>query len=72
MYPSPNLTNYGEQLAVYTSDQSAITELYVMFLQNGVLIINGKENKEATAICFEIGIPKKKYKELLPSKNLWK
>jgi hypothetical protein len=29
------------------------------------LILNGKENKEATAIYFEIRIPKKKKKELL-------
>ena len=48
-----------------------ITESSVIFLRNGVLILNGKENKEATAICFEIRIPKKKNKELLrkvPSK----
>ena len=35
------------------------------------MILSGKENKEATAICFEIRIPKKKSKELLrkvPSK----
>ena len=35
------------------------------------MILNGKENKEASAICFEIRIPKKKNKELLrrvPSK----
>ena len=35
------------------------------------MILNGKENKEATAICFEIRIPKKKSKELfrkVPSK----
>jgi hypothetical protein len=44
------------------------------------LILNGKENKEASAICFEIRIPKKKNEELLrkvPSKiyeviSLWK
>ena len=44
------------------------------------LTLNGKDNKEATAICFEIRIPKKKNKELLrrvPSKIyevilLWK
>ena len=29
------------------------------------MILNGKENKEASAICFEIRIPKKKNKELL-------
>ena len=47
------------------------TESSVPFLRNGVLLLNGKENKEATAICFEIRIPKKKNKELLrkvPSK----
>ena len=35
------------------------------------MILNGKENKETTAICFEIRIPKNKNKELLhkvPSK----
>ena len=42
-----------------------IMESSVTFLWNGVLILNGKENKEATAICFEIRIPKKKNKELL-------
>ena len=50
------------------------TESSVTFLRNDVLILNGKENTEATAICFEIRIPKKKNKELLqkvPSKNLW-
>ena len=43
----------------------------LIFLWNGILILNGKENKEATAICFEIRITKKKNKELLrkvPSK----
>ena len=56
------------------------TESSVIFLRNDVLILNGKENKEASAICFEIRIPKKKNKELLrkvPSKIyevilLWK
>ena len=56
------------------------TESSVIFLRNDVLILNGKENKEASAICFEIRIPKKKNKELLwkvPSKiyeviSLWK
>jgi hypothetical protein len=42
-----------------------IMESSVIFLRNGVLILNGKENKEATAICFEIRIPKKNNKELL-------
>ena len=47
------------------------TESSVIFLRNGVLILNGKENKEARAICFEIGIPRKMNKELIrkvPSK----
>ena len=39
-------------------------ESSVIFLWNDVLILIGKENKEATAICFEIRIPKKKNKEL--------
>ena len=29
-----------------------------------VLILNGKENKEAGAICFELRIPRKKSKEI--------
>ena len=41
-----------------------ITESSVIFLRNDVLILNGKENKEASAICFEIRIPKKKNAEL--------
>ena len=48
-------------------------ESSVIFLQNDIFILNGKENKEASAICFEIRIPKKKNKELLrkvPSK-IW-
>ena len=56
------------------------TESSVIFLQKNVLILNGKENKEASAICFEIMIPKKKNEEILqkvPSKIyevilLWK
>ena len=47
------------------------TESSVIFLWNDVLILNEKENKEVTAICFEIRISKKKNKELLrkvPSK----
>ena len=55
-------------------------ESSVIFLRNDVLILNGKENKEASAICFEIRILKKNNKELLrkvPSKIyevilLWK
>ena len=42
-----------------------------IFPQNSVMILDGKENKEASAICFKIRIPKKKNKELLrkvPSK----
>ena len=47
------------------------TESSLIFLRNGVLILNWKENKEAGAICFEIRIPRKKNKELsrkVPSK----
>ena len=47
------------------------TESSTIFLQNDVLILNGKENKEASAICFEIRISKKNNGELLrkvPSK----
>ena len=47
------------------------TEPSMIFLRNDVLILNRKENKEASAICFEIRIPKKKNEELLrkvPSK----
>jgi hypothetical protein len=36
------------------------TESSVIFPWNDVLILNGKEKKEASAICFEIRIPKKK------------
>ena len=46
-------------------------ESFVIFLRNNVLILNGKENKEASAICFDIKIQKKKNKDLLwkfPSK----
>ena len=56
------------------------TQSSVIFLRNDVLILNGKENKVATATCFEIRIPRKKNKDLLrrvPSKIhevilLWK
>merc|ERR1712008_493762 len=56
---------------IHSTFVKKITESSAIFLRNGVLILNGKENKEATAICFEIRIPKKKNKELLrkvPSK----
>ena len=46
-------------------------ESSVIFLRNGVLILNGKENKEAGAICFELRVPRKKNKEIfwkVPSK----
>ena len=41
------------------------TESSTIFLQNDVLILNGKENKEASAICFEIRILKKNNEESL-------
>ena len=55
-------------------------ESSVIFLRNDVLVLNGKENKEASAVCFEIRIPKKKNEEVsrkVPSKIyevilLWK
>jgi hypothetical protein len=56
---------------IHSTTRKKNTESSVIFLRNDVLILNGKENKEATAICFEIRIPKKKNKELLrkvPSK----
>ena len=62
-------------------------ESSVIFLRNDVLILNGKEIKEASAICFEVRVPKKKNEELLrkvpskiyevilswkkPKKNIW-
>ena len=65
---------------IYSTSVKKITESSVIFLWNCVLILNGKENKEATAICFEIRIPEKNNEELLrkvPSKIyevilLWK
>jgi hypothetical protein len=55
-------------------------ESSAIFLLNDVLILNGKESKEASVTCFELMIPKKKNEELLrkvPSKIyevilLWK
>ena len=41
------------------------------FLRDSVLILNGKENKEAGAICFELRVPRKKNNEIfwkVPSK----
>ena len=51
--------------AVYSPIVCLVTESSVISLQNDVLILIGKENKEASAICFEIRIPKKKTEELL-------
>ena len=39
------------------------------FLRNGVLILSGKDNKEAGTIYLEIRIPKKKNKKLLTLKG---
>ena len=50
---------------VYYTSIKKNTESSVIFLRNGVLILNGKENKQATAICFEIRNSKKENKELL-------
>ena len=65
---------------IHSTSAKTITESSVIFLRNDVLILNGKENKEASAICFEIRIPKKNKEEFLrkvPSKIyevilLWK
>ena len=46
-------------------------ESSVIFLRNDVLILNGKENKEPGAICFEFRVPRKKNKKIfwrVPSK----
>ena len=56
---------------IHSTSVKKIMKSSVIFLRNGVLILNGKENKEAGAICFEIRIPRKKNKEFLrkvPSK----
>ena len=45
------------------------------FLRNGVLILNGKDNKEAGTIYLEIKDPKEKEQEIIkesPIKKLWK
>ena len=55
-------------------------ESSMIFLRNGVLILNGKENSKAAVISFETRISKKKNVELLwkvPSKSygsnlMWK
>jgi hypothetical protein len=48
---------------IHSTSVKKITESFEIFLQNGVLILNGKENKEDTGICFEIRIPKKNSKK---------
>ena len=56
---------------IHSKSAKKVTEPSVIFLWNGVLILNGKENEEAGAIFFEIRIPRKKNKKLLqkvPSK----
>ena len=56
---------------IHSTSVKKITESSVIFLRNGVLILNGKENKEAGAICFELRVPRKKNKEIfwkVPSK----
>ena len=77
---SENIRVFATPFTLSTTSVKKNTESPVMILRNDVLILNGKENKEASAICFEIRIPKKKNKELLlkvPSKiyeviSLWK
>ena len=36
-----------------------ITEPFIIFLRKGVLILSGKDKKEAGAIYFEMRIPRK-------------
>ena len=50
---------------IHSTSLKKITESSIIFLRNGVLILNGKENKEAGAVCFEIRIPRKKNMVLL-------
>ena len=67
-------------LPIHFTSVKKITESLVIFLRNGVLTLNGKENKEAGAISFEIRIPRKNNKKCfqrVPSKfyeaiSLWK
>ena len=56
---------------IHSTSAKENTESSVIFLWKGVLILNGKVNKDATSICFEIRIRKKTKKELfrkVPSK----
>ena len=48
---------------LYFTSVKKITESSVIFLRNGILILNGKENKEAGAICF--GSKEKKIMEII-------
>ena len=57
---------------IHSTSVKKNTESSVKSLRNDVLILNGKENKEAGAICFELRIQRKKNKEILwksPIKN---
>ena len=45
---------------IHSTSLKKIMESSVIFLWNGILILNGKENKETGAICFEIRIPRKR------------
>ena len=56
---------------IHSTSVKKLTGSSVIFLRNGVLILNGKENKEAGAICFESRVQRKKNKEIfckVPSK----
>ena len=50
---------------IHSTSVKKITESSVIFLRNGVLILNGKENKDAGAICFEVRIPRKKPQRII-------
>jgi hypothetical protein len=56
---------------IHSTSVKKNTESSVIFLRNDVSILNGKENKKAGAICFELRVPRKKNKEIswkVPSK----
>ena len=62
--PSPHEVNYTCE-NIDGQDIKKIVESSLIFLRNYVPILNWKENNEASAICFEIRITRKKYKESL-------
>ena len=56
---------------IHSTSVEKIMESPVIILRNDALILNGKENKEAGAICFEFRVSRKKNKKIfwkVPSK----